>query len=174
MRTQIVYPSINSPQNEANANYDRFTAKQANESSHVMTDTGSGICYNSVLPYSMNIFTAISKSFSLDLITDPSVKSKVLQILNALHEAIVNITDINNTERYLSKLHLIEQEDKSILIEWIYRSFRIGFVICKPIEDSYYFFISQSEDSFVSRSSKIGDNINIIAHSIIQYVVENT
>jgi hypothetical protein len=116
----------------------------------------------------------ISKHFSLDTITDSSLKAKVLQIINALNEAIIGIPEINNTEQYLSKLHLVEQEDKSILVEWMYRDFRIGFVVCKPVDDSYYFFVSQNEDAFVSKSSKIGNNLNVLAQNIVQYVIRNT
>jgi hypothetical protein len=174
MRTQIIYPSINSRHNEANVEYTSFDTKKISKPPQDTTDTGLGSSYSSMLPYSMNIFTAISKSFSLDLITDSSVKEEVLQILNALNEAVVKISDTNSIDRYLSRLHLVEQEDESILIEWIYRNFRIGFVVCKPVEESYYFFISQSEDSFDSRSSKIGGNLKALTHAFAQYVIENT
>jgi hypothetical protein len=174
MRTQIVYPANNSLQHEVNIDRSGSIVRKMGDFFPSITNTGFGDRCVSVLPYSINIFTTISKHFSLDTITDSSLKAKVLQILNALNEAIIGIPEINNTEQYLSKLHLVEQEDKSILIEWMYRDFRIGFVVCKPVDDSYYFFVSQNGDAFVSKSSKIGDNINILAHDIVQYVIRNT
>jgi hypothetical protein len=165
-------PKIDLLQREL-ADSDIYSIKKIN-SFPLSTADSLNIRYNPFLPYSMNIFSAISKSFSLETITDSSVKVKVLQILNALNESIINIPGIDNMERYLAKLHLVEQEDKSILIEWIYRNFRIGFVVCNPVEDSYYFFVSQNEDSFVSKSSKIGDNVMKLANEAVKYVIENT
>ncbi|MDR3238227.1 MAG: hypothetical protein LBT84_06970 [Spirochaetia bacterium] len=153
---------------------DSYTIITPSRFSSDITDVGLSSSYNSGLPYSMNVFTAISKSFSIKNIDDSSVKTKVLQILNALNESIVNIPNINNNaDCYISKLHIVEQDDKSILIEWNFSNFRIGFVVCTPVEDSYYFLVSQNEESFVSKSEKIGNKINKLANEAVKYVVRN-
>ena len=174
MRTQIVSPAIDFLQCEENFGSINSVIKGSNNFSPNMTGAGFSSRYSLGLPYSMNIFTSISKTFSIDSIANPSVKSKVMQILNTLSESIANIPGINNLDRYFAKLHIVEQEDKSILIEWIYRNFRIGFIVCEPVEDSYYFFVSQDDEALVSRSVKIKNNINSLAQDIVQYVVRNT
>ena len=174
MRTQIVSPKIGCFQCEANNSGIDTLIKGSNRFSPCMTGVSSSSHYSLGLPYSMNIFASISKTFSIESIVNPAVNEKVMQILNALNESIANIPDINNFDRYLAKLHLVEQEDKSILIEWIYQNFRIGFVVCEPVEDSYYFFVSHNDGTFVSKSVKIKDNINSLAQDIVQYVVRNT
>jgi len=176
MRTQIVSPTIGFSKREANDGDIDSVIKGSNKFSPDMTGVGFSNRYSLGLPYSINIFASISKTFSIESIVNPSVNEKVMQILNALNESIANIPDINNLDRYLAKLHLVEQEDKSILIEWIYKNFRIGFVVCEPVEDSYYFFVSHDDGTFVSKSVKINDNINInsLAQDIVQYVVRNT
>jgi hypothetical protein len=165
---------IDSSQREVNMDSSIFRIEKINEIYPNTSGANFSTSYIPELPYSINIFTAISKSFVLDTITDPLIEAKLLQLLNALNEAIINIPDVNNIERYLSKLHLVEQEDKSILIEWNYQNFRIGFVVCKPIEDSYYFFVLQDTDSFFSESYKIKDNVNLLARRIINYIIRNT
>jgi hypothetical protein len=172
MRTQILSPSIAASQHKASS----FGIEPVTPYSSVTGTTGTGLdsSYNVNLPSSMNIFTAMSKVFSIKTIADPFVRAKVLQILNALNEAIVSIPNINNVENYLSKLQIVAQEDKSFLIEWNFQKFRIGFVVCKPVEDSYYFFVFQDEGSFASKSEKIENNVVKLAGEAVRYVIENT
>ena len=172
MRTKIISPVIDSFKNEKNTGGNNLVLKLTNYPG--TTYAGFNNQYNPILPYSLNIFSTILKSFSFETISDLPVKTKTLQILNTLNEAIMNIPDKDNINQYLSKLHLVEQDDKSILIEWIFYNFRIGFVVCQPVEDSYYFFISQEIDSFVSKSERIGNNLNTIVQHILKYIIENT
>jgi hypothetical protein len=172
MRTQIVSPTIDSSQHKAGF-LDVDPVITSSKFSSNITDTSFGTPYNTGLPYSMNVFTAIAKNSSLDDIADPFIKTKILQVLKVLYEAIVSVPGINNAEYYLSKLQIVMQEDESFLIEWNFQKFRIGFVICKPIEDSYYFFVSQDEGSFISNSEKIGNNTIKLANEAVKYVIGN-
>jgi len=140
MRTQMISPTIDFLQCEADIGGIDSVIKGNKKFFPDTTGVGFSSCYSLGLPNSINIFASISKTFSIESIANSFVKAKVMQILNALNESIANIPDINNLDRYLAKLHLVEQEDKSILIEWNYRNFRIGFVVCEPVEDSYCFF----------------------------------
>jgi hypothetical protein len=171
LQTKIVFPVISSPQNSF---ADIAVSLRNSGYLPVKTETNNNSSYIFGLPDSLNIFTAISKFFSINNISDSAVKSKTLEILNALNKAIVNTHEFIDIQNYLSKLHLVEQEDESILIEWIYSSFRFGFVVCKPAEDSYYFFVSKNNDTFVSKSEKIRDNVTKLTSEAVKYIVGNT
>ncbi|GAB6393327.1 MAG: hypothetical protein MdMp014T_2700 [Treponematales bacterium] len=171
LKTKIISPEISSPQVYF-ADFVPGLLKSRNSVGMTGADTGNS--YNLGLPISLNIFAEISKSFSIKDISDNDVRAKTIEILNTLNKSIVAIPDVFNIQNCFSKLHLVEQEDKSVLIEWAYRNFRIGFVVCTPVDDSYYFFVAKNADAFESKSTKIGDNLNILTQELVQYVIRNT
>jgi len=76
----------------------------------------------------------------------------------------------------LHKPSLTENEDKSCLIEWNFRHFRIGLSFETDKEGSFYFFISRDDSIGTTKSEtrRINDNLGLIVSSMTEFVVKNT
>jgi hypothetical protein len=163
MQAKIITPAINHYQHEM--------------SSQTTNGTSFNKLYRPVLPHAIDVFTEIRKLSSVETIKDNGIKFIVQQIVNAFYDAVENIYNENNyTDYYLPRLHIVEQTEqieKSVLVEWNFHKLRIGFDIYKPPEDSYYYFVKKSDDSFLSKSITIRDNIGQLANESVQYVMRN-
>ena len=81
----------------------------------------------------------------LDIIrttTDASVAAQALKLLSTFHELLLILHQNGFPVRYLPPLHAVNISDGSILIEWIFADFRIGFTIESNSRQSGWYFVS--------------------------------
>ena len=124
------------------------------------------------LPSSVDVFSALSEN--IDTLTDPNVKRQVIRILGIVdHILQQQIAGDGNIQNRLSKLHVIEQEDFSALIEWNFQHFRVGFLVEPEETESSYYWVSEnkSRGSFKADSEKVGDDLDRFVVSIVEYVI---
>ncbi len=74
----------------------------------------------------------------------------------------------------LPKIHAFNVDDGSILLEWVFDDFRIGFSI-EPLEtESSWFLITNEERDSISASGYLSDTIENTLLWIISFVIVNT
>lgn len=139
------------------------------------TNSYSGIePYKTVLPSNINVFSRIySNILKLE---DPEVTKQVHQVLLNLYLSLQKISKYQSIENYLSRINLVQMEDKTALLEWNFEDFRVGFNLEPDKNDSSYFIVSQDKrvGHLLANTQKIGADLWKIVEKIVEYVLENT
>jgi len=130
--------------------------------------------YTTKLPSNINIFSKLSEK--IGSFSDQNVKKQTMTILAALNHTLQQIAMDNNLSNHLSRLSVIEQEDSTVLIEWNFQSFRVGFSVEPEESESNYYLASEDEKTgnFSMNAKKIGADIDKIVTNMIEYVIVNT
>ena len=73
-------------------------------------------------------------------------------------------------------LHTINVDDGSVLIEWIFNDFRIGFSIEPNKEDSSWYLVSNKKLGEINISGYISTNIDIemLISKLINFIISNS
>lgn len=99
--------------------------------------------YFEKLPSNINIFNTIN---SIEFQSQNEEVNKVaLTFLNCFKEMLVSIYENHKFSNNLPPLAINLQEDSSILIEWIFPDFRIGFSIEQDLSASNWYLIANSK-----------------------------
>lgn len=100
--------------------------------------------------------------------------NKALEILTYI-QSILQIIEKNSiTTSLLPSINAFFVEDGSILLEWIFNDFRIGFSCEENIEDSGWYLITNKKFGEISASGYInGDNIKKIVIWLISFIIIN-
>jgi hypothetical protein len=139
------------------------------------SSTFSGIePYGVVLPSNINVFSSLAERISA--LENPEVMEQVKQILLHLYLSLKKANTLKTLNNYLSRVNLVQQDDKAALLEWSFQDFRVGFTLEPEKDESSYFVVSQDKDagSFMADIQKLGTDISRPIGRIVEYVLENT
>jgi len=83
----------------------------------------------------------------IDKIVDNKQKNKVIMIISTFEEIVVSLKSVlEDMSLSLPPLvFAIDEEDNSILIEWIFTLFRIGFSVEKETTESFWYLVSSDD-----------------------------
>jgi hypothetical protein len=128
--------------------------------------------FSFVFPDKLNIF---KKCYVVDDIKNKSIKTQAKKFLNRfqllLFSAKGEIDNIGNLPNLM--VNLIEEN--SLLIEWIFKDFRIGFSFEKKESNSSWYIASNEKYSEISASGFIKENeIDDLLKHILVFVLSNT
>ncbi len=131
--------------------------------------------YSMVLPQNIDIFSGILKKAKN--IADPQIYDYVLQILLSLNNTLHQINQTDIIKNNLSKLNLSIMSDESVLIEWNFENFRIGFSIEPNLSESSYYVVSDDKISgaYSSEANLLTPvEVDSVIQNIINFVLRNT
>jgi hypothetical protein len=130
--------------------------------------------YDAVLPSNINVFSALPEKISG--LENPAVTEQVKQILLYLYLSLQRAYEFRQPENYLSRMNLVQQEDKAALLEWSFQDFRVGFTLEPEKDESSFFVVSQDKNagSFTMNTQKLDTDISLSVKKIVEYVLENT
>jgi len=130
--------------------------------------------YGTVLPSNLNVFSNLAASIAE--LEDTEVEKQVRRVLSSLYMSLQKASRRKNINNYLSRLNLIQQEDKAALLEWSFQDFRVSFTLEPDKNESSYFYVSQdkSTGSFKADTQKLDADISRVVDKIVEYVLENT
>jgi len=154
--------------NEAN---ERITRKTIGNTSNSFSGAEP---YGTMLPSNINIFSSLAES--IIGLEDPSVKEQAEQVLLYLYLSLRRACKQKILSNYLSRINLVQQEDKAALMEWNFQDFRIGFTLESNKDESSYFVVSQNKNtgSFMTDTQKLDTTVSRSVEKIVEYVLENT
>jgi hypothetical protein len=126
------------------------------------------------LPANINIFESLTDSIST--LTDDEVIKQTRQVLGRLYFSLQRKSKNKALDNYLSRINLVQREDNSILLEWNFQDFRIGFTIEPQKDESAFFIIAQDKNkgSFSADAQKLNTDSFTPIDEIVGYVLENT
>ncbi len=127
--------------------------------------------YKVALPQNLDIFNTVESA--LGKIEDRQMKSNIEDFIIKFKACLSQLKNIDNN---LSKLNISFMDDGSVVIEWIYNYFRIGFAFEKNEEESsYYVVIEDQEGTLITKTGllKKDETIELIPE-LINFVLENT
>jgi len=130
--------------------------------------------YGTVLPTNIDVFSGLTQKVTgLD---NSEVALQVKQVILCLYLSLQKAHRKKSLSNYLSRINIVQQEDKAALLEWSFQDFRVGFTLEPEKSESGYFVVSQdkSAGSFMTDTQKLDDNISRTVDSIVEYVLENT
>ncbi|MDR0609493.1 MAG: hypothetical protein LBG58_05240 [Planctomycetaceae bacterium] len=103
------------------------------------------------------------------------VRKQTVELLNNIDtylDEIINVSEISNR---LPQIHLTEQEDDSVLAEWNFEYFRIGFSIEQEPDKSscYVLFENRTTGYFKAETCRLGTEYQEIVSKIVNFVLVN-
>lgn len=124
------------------------------------------------LPNNADIFSQAIIEYQK--IENSYVKKSTLKLLLTFQKTILNILKQIDFSGHLPPLILQFLEDNSVLVEWIFKDFRIGFVIESDVAKSSWYLVSNSNLEEASASGILNlDNCELILQRIIEFVLLN-
>jgi hypothetical protein len=121
----------------------------------------------------LNILT--NASDTIRRITDPEKQRDVLNFLLSIQNALLINRFTLDKIGSLPPLRISLNEDDSVLIEWIFRDFRIGFSIEKDRTQSNWYLVSNKNLNQVDLSGLLSSqDIGELLTSLIAFVLSNT
>jgi len=85
------------------------------------------------------------------------------KILFLIQETVFSLQQLNFDLSYFPSLNAINVEDESVLIEWAFRDFRVGFTIETNHEESGWYLVSNKKLGGILASGSIA-NIDLKTH----------
>ena len=106
-------------------------------------------------------------------IEDPAVAQQVVVLLSSIY-AMTNLMRQRGYEFFnLPQLHASKDEDGSVIIQWIFPDFRIGFNLESNPSESGWHLISSSNLNGVTWSSQLTD-VQKAVSTVLEFVISNT
>lgn len=137
----------------------------------IYDNVGCNNYYTMAMYSNINVVEDILPKISV--LKDNSVQS---QTLNLTKSIIKNLCFYADAQVRLPKISLTEQSDNSVLIEWNFENFRIGFSL-EPDENETSLYIIEKDDGtnyLKTETRKIGSDIEAVVKQIISFVVRNS
>ena len=134
----------------------------------------STIDYFQTFSYNYNIFRKLSPMPSFDSVSK-EVRFHLSSFLSAFHRVfILNRISIEQAG-YLPPLKLKFNDDGSVLIEWIFRDYRVGFSIEPILDESSWYLVSNKNLEELSSSGDLkAKEFESIISSLLPFVLMNT
>lgn len=129
------------------------------------------VSYSYSLPNSINIF----KKIDLSIIKNHFVRKQVNKFYSRFHLLLSYFKKYIPETTSLPYLMLAQDdEDESVLIEWIFKDFRIGFSFGKEERLSSWYFVANEKFDSISTSGRITDKvIDELLINVIKFVISN-
>lgn len=126
------------------------------------------------LPFNINIFSNLK--VNLSELENSVVAEQVKQVLVKLYHALKRENEQKIIDNYLSRLNLVQQENKAALLEWNFQDFRVGFALEPDKRQSSYFIVSQDKtsESFTMDAQMLNPELSHSVDRIVDYVLGNT
>jgi hypothetical protein len=138
---------------------------------HALPDLDSK--YFRSLPSGLNILA--NASDTIRRITNPEKQREVVTFLLSIQDALLVNRFALDRIGSLSPLRISLNEDDSVLIEWIFRDFRIGFSIETDRSQSNWYLVSNQNLNQVDLSGLLSSqNIGELLSVLIAFVLSNT
>ena len=119
---------------------------------------------NSQTPYFLNypkIAPIILPALLLtEQIRNAAIKKLTLQYLGIFQTVLVEIINGNRDIGYLPPLKMNIDDDGSVLLEWIFKDFRIGISFEVQESDSSWYFVSNKNMQEVSKSGVLNNRFD--------------
>jgi hypothetical protein len=133
----------------------------------------SKISYFRVLPTNINIFRNAQGQSKIS--TDILLNKAVIAFLLKFQELLVFIKNSSDISNNLPPLQINSVEDEAIIIEWIFKDFRIGFDFEKgKMEINWYLVTNKNVEEHSSSGSVTYENSEQLLKQLIFFVLSNT
>jgi hypothetical protein len=99
---------------------------------------------------------------------DPEVAERASGILSAIQETLVSLHQLGLDLSHLPLLHAFNVEDGSVLIEWIFASYRIGWSVEPDPRESSWYLVSNKDLGEISASGYLS---SIDARRLILWLI---
>lgn len=111
---------------------------------------------------------------TLRQIKNPEMSNRSMGILLLIQKHINSFRQNNIDIPYLPKIYGFFVDDGSILLEWIFSDFRIGFSIEPVSEESSWFLVTNQKHGEISASGYLSDQNEKIILWLIYFVLGNS
>jgi hypothetical protein len=91
----------------------------------------------------VNFLANVEKNLST--IKDPNVKNSTIILIIKILKIVTLYFNYQNESKFLPALNFNQLDDNSVLMEWIFKDFRIGFSIEPNSEESSWYLIANNK-----------------------------
>jgi hypothetical protein len=126
-----------------------------------------------ILP--QNIYFLSELFNKISRINDNYIVNQLLKILFYIYVCLLELSRTPYINEYISHINITQDEDDTVLFEWNYEFFRIGFYLVKNQEEINCFFIVKNPitNLYTTDTRKIKGNLLSIIKIFVKYVFEN-
>jgi hypothetical protein len=152
---------------EESDKYDSYTQSQSVDKNEIVVcqsssdvtvgPTGDYVPYLYNLPSYFNILK--EANLSIAKAHNPDVRKHTEEFIAVLQRVLLKVRNSINTSSNLPPLKFRLLEDDSVLIEWIFKDFRIGFSFEPNSDDSGWYLVSNDNLNEVSTSGPLKDEL---------------
>jgi len=147
---------------------------------NAIDDSSTSMSFSDVKPYEMplpsniNVLSGVKECVAR--LEDSSVKHQVKSILSNIYLLLQSAYKKRKISNRLSQITIVQQEDKSVQMEWIFQYFRIVFLLESDKAYSSYFVASRdiNDDLFMPLAQKLDVDTPKSVEEIVEYVLRNT
>ena len=108
-------------------------------------------------------------------IKNQKIANEARRVLELIQETIATFQHLRFDLGYLPELQAFKVDDGSILIEWIFDDFRIGFSIEPDVQESSWYLVSSKNLGEISASGYIsGTDIKNLILWLINFVISHS
>lgn len=128
--------------------------------------------YFQTFPRDFNIFREVNLDVSK--IPNDKVRSTTSQFLNTFQRIFKHNRKRIETSGYLPPLKIRWIDDESVLIEWIFKDFRIGFSIELVVSESSWYLVSNDNLGEVSAGGDLNlPDVDWLLSKLLSFVLSN-
>jgi hypothetical protein len=110
----------------------------------------------------------------LHVLSNPEVKEETLSFLRTFQKLIMIQRNKTEFSGHLPPLKFRPQEDNSVLLEWIFRDFRIGFAFEPKLRESSWYLVSNERLNEASASGLLNKNeLEPLLSKLIPFALKN-
>jgi len=102
------------------------------------------------------------------------VADEARRFLFRLQETVSSLQQLNFDLSFIQPIRAFISEDNTVLLEWIFRNYRIGFSIEENANESGWYLVSKRELGEISASGYLNPNIKNTLLWLINFVVSHS
>jgi hypothetical protein len=123
------------------------------------------------LPLNANVFSSLTTDYLA--FESAEVVDQLETVLKSLHRALQNAHKDHPIDHHLSRVNLVQLEDKSALLEWNFQDFRVGISLEPNRAESSYYIVSQdkSTGALMTDTQKLDHGFSTPVNKMVRFVL---
>ncbi|HPJ82086.1 MAG TPA: hypothetical protein PL103_07715 [Saccharofermentans sp.] len=175
MREDPTFLSEDSNGDNSFSEFHRFSSYLLPSDELSGTVSGTSETLRKYLPYTssaLNVFENVNEGISS--IENPDVKRFVVELMAEFLGVLAGLAKSEET-LVLPSIVMIVNDDKSVLLEWIFTDFRIGFLIYEATDRSVWYIVTnQNLEEFSKTGYLTHTSLRSTLDFLLQYALRNS
>lgn len=151
----------------------RKEVNQENVTGGKTSNNNQGLNYFYELPRNINVLSKIKGNFGE--ITNQEIRKSILDFVLTFQNLLISFNSVTEIKNYLPPLMFNNLVDGSVLLEWVFKDFRVGFAFETDNNESSWYLVANKNLEEASMSGLLrGSELKSLLNKLIVFVLRNT